>query len=127
MSRRLIFVAILPLVLSFDCTSRKDGLYPSVSIGCTDVFWKCWNEQAFRYTCPHDLFYRTDAEYCDYEENVPNCKTTNLKESSGQQLGAFDCNGRPDDVYVQRHLIEHTFRCSNGESSSISVTVNKTD
>ncbi|KAI6216480.1 Chitin binding domain-containing protein [Aphelenchoides fujianensis] len=119
----LVVVLIGGVRGAFDCADRKDGVYPSVAGACTDVFWKCWNGEAFRYTCPSELFFREDADYCDYKEKVPNCGERPTDRADDDEPPGFDCDGRADGFYLRQQVNNRLFQCTAGHSSPLSVSV----
>ncbi|KAI6183570.1 Chitin binding domain-containing protein [Aphelenchoides bicaudatus] len=110
-------VLFIQLTHAFDCSTRKDGFYPSNG-GCTDVFWRCWAGNAFRYTCQDGLFFRGDAEYCDYKEKVPNCQKP---QQAYDDTSDFDCSSKTDGYHMRQEL----FYCKNGDATKKNVTISE--
>lgn len=55
----------------FTCINKPDGFYPDPR-SC-EHFYRCVDQQAFRYKCPANLYYDPDLHLCNWQDQV-DCK-----------------------------------------------------
>ncbi|PIO72090.1 chitin binding Peritrophin-A domain protein [Teladorsagia circumcincta] len=100
----------------FNCLNRPDGEY---SIGeCSNVFWKCANNKAFKYKCPMDLVYNDLTKRCLQKEDIPACKPFD-REAARQN---FDCSTKVDGYYEKERCQPYFYSCVAGRTEVLECT-----
>jgi hypothetical protein len=109
--------------LPVECLGQPDGEYVDPEKACSNVFYMCANQVAFRLECPKGLYYEKDLKVCMEWLDVMDCAgkprpSTTTKETTTYTLPMvpIDCSSLPDGdhAHPEEKCSPTFFTCSNG-------------
>uniref|UniRef100_A0AC35U5R4 Chitin-binding type-2 domain-containing protein n=1 Tax=Rhabditophanes sp. KR3021 TaxID=114890 RepID=A0AC35U5R4_9BILA len=98
---------------ALNCRKLGDGNWV---FGCSDYFWTCRDNNAFRMNCPANLYFNPSRNQCQYEQNVELCTDPELRESMipKQAIPEFSCEGKRNGFYTKGYCDGNYLRCHDG-------------
>lgn len=102
-------------VLSNECLTRSNGIYPSAT-DCSS-FVMCSGGFETVHDCPEPLRFNKDILVCDWARNVQCDHLDGVEESAGGNATSFDCWGKENGLYPNEEDCHTFIECSNGVGS----------
>ncbi|KRY50343.1 Chondroitin proteoglycan 2 [Trichinella britovi] len=112
--------------VGFDCSTLPDGLYPTLTNGCSNYYYVCSGSVAFELKCPTGLFYDPDQQFCTTYGTIFACTgvvvstetitSTSRQPTTPQPL--FNCADKQSGIYMNPSVpcSPVYYQCSNGHT-----------